>query len=83
MTRTARLLNIVLGLALIPLAFLFAMGSPPVFWSEVICGFVVALLSIPRSEILESYGSWKQVCEVIAQTPASKGTRGLPGLSKS
>jgi len=57
-TRIARLVNIPLGLALIVVAFLFAADVPVVFWSEIISGIALILLSIPRGEIIERYAGW-------------------------
>jgi hypothetical protein len=57
-TRTARLINIPVGLLLILASFLFSTGAPSVFWSELACGLLLAFVSIPRGEIIERYGGW-------------------------
>jgi hypothetical protein len=57
-TRTARLLNIPLGLGLIIVALIFSANLPVVLASETICGLLLITVSIPRGKIVERYGSW-------------------------
>lgn len=59
-TRTARLINILLGIALIIVALIFAVNLPYVLASEVVSGLLLIVVSIPRGKIVERYGSWDQ-----------------------
>jgi uncharacterized membrane protein len=57
-TRTARLLNIPLGLVLTVAAFAFGEHSWPVMVSEIIAGIILVLAAIPKGEIIERYDGW-------------------------
>ncbi len=59
-TRSARLLNIVVGAALVAVAFCFALHSAVVFTSELISGILLVVTSLPRGEILERYADWSK-----------------------
>jgi hypothetical protein len=57
-TRIARLVNILLGALLAITGFVFALHIPMVLCSDLLCGFVLVLVSIPRGSIVERYAGW-------------------------
>lgn len=57
-TRTARFINVLLGLLLIVVAFLFAGHLPIVFCSEFISGIFLVIVSMPKGRIFERYAGW-------------------------
>lgn len=59
-TRTARFINILAGLVLCACGLLFAREVPVVMCSDLISGIAVALLSLPKGEILERYAGWNK-----------------------
>ncbi len=59
-TRMTRLVNVLLGILLIVLAFLFAMHLPIIFCSELLSGILLILASIPKGRIVERYAGWNK-----------------------
>lgn len=57
-TRIAHFINILLGVLLIVVAFLFAIHLPIVFCSEFISGIFLITVSLPKGRIFERYASW-------------------------
>jgi hypothetical protein len=57
-TRAFRFVNMFIGLALIIVAFVFAVPQPMVFCSECLDGILLLVVSLPRGEIIERYGNW-------------------------
>ena len=57
-TRIARFINVVLGVLLIAVAFLFARHLSLVFCSELISGISLIFVSIPKGRIVEKYAGW-------------------------
>jgi hypothetical protein len=57
-TRTARLTNVFIGFVLVISGFVLALHAPVILASEVICGVVLSIVSIPKGEILERYAGW-------------------------
>ncbi len=57
-TRIARYLNVPLGVVLIVGGLCFALHSPVVVASDLICGIALICAAIPRGAIAEKYASW-------------------------
>lgn len=57
-TRIVRLVNVPLGALLIVAALVFARSLPLVLCSEIVCGVLLIVLSIPRGSIVERYAGW-------------------------
>ena len=57
--RSARFVNIALGLALMTAPFIYP-SMPLVTAVTVICGLVIVLLSLRRGPVRSSYGSWNR-----------------------
>ncbi|HEY9715533.1 MAG TPA: vitamin K epoxide reductase family protein [Chroococcales cyanobacterium] len=57
-TRTLRFLNIPLGLALLVVAPLYALHTPPVMLSQLLSGALLIAVSIPKDRIIERYAGW-------------------------
>jgi hypothetical protein len=59
-TRTARFINVALGLLLIASAAVFAVHLSVVFFSEIVSGAILIFVSVPKGEILERYAGWNK-----------------------
>jgi hypothetical protein len=57
-TRLLRLLNVLVGLALVVFALVFSVSQPAILGSELVSGIALALLSVPLGPIAERYGAW-------------------------
>lgn len=57
-TRTARLLNILLAVCLAACAFAFGRDLPVALVSELACAVLLIPVSVPKGEIIESYAGW-------------------------
>jgi len=57
-TRIARFINVFMGLLLIISALLFARQLPIVFFSELISGVILIVVSLPKGPIIERYAGW-------------------------
>lgn len=57
-TRIARFVNVLFGLLLIVVAFLFARDLPIAFGSEFISGIILIVVSLPKGRIVERYAGW-------------------------
>ncbi|MDR3614980.1 MAG: vitamin K epoxide reductase family protein [Candidatus Obscuribacterales bacterium] len=59
-TRIVRYLNVPIGVILVGVALAFSLHNPVVLVSEIFCGILLVLVSLPRGEIIESYASWNK-----------------------
>lgn len=59
-TRAARLLNILLGLAVVAACVIFGREHPLALWTGIASGVALVALSVPRGEIVERYGAWNR-----------------------
>ncbi|MBM0105923.1 NAD-dependent epimerase/dehydratase family protein [Steroidobacter sp. S1-65] len=57
--RAVRYVNVLFGVALLIVPFVYG-ASTPVMLSEVVCGLLLILLSLPRGAIRGQYGSWNR-----------------------
>jgi hypothetical protein len=57
-TRIARFANVLLGIALIAVAIIFARDLPIIFGSEFVSGMLLIFVSLPKGRIVERYASW-------------------------
>ncbi len=57
-TRTVRLLNVPIAIALMLGSICFARQLPLVLSSNLFCGLALILAAIPKGEIIEKYASW-------------------------
>lgn len=56
--RSARFLNVLLGLWLIAAPWLLSGFTPAARWNDMLVGLAVILLSFPRGPVRERYGNW-------------------------
>ncbi len=59
--RALRLVNILLGLALIILPWFIADKTPALLWNNLIAGILIILLSLRKGKIVERYGVWEKL----------------------
>jgi len=59
-TRIVRYLNVPIGVILIGASLILALHNPIVLVSEIFCGVLLILVSLPRGKIVESYASWNK-----------------------
>ena len=57
-TRTARFVNVIAGVILFILAFVFALGSTAILISDIASAVLLIIVSIPKGYIVERYASW-------------------------
>ena len=59
-TRTARFLNILAGIVLLILTFIFSSGSTPALISGIASAVLLVIVSRPKGAIIERYASWNR-----------------------
>ena len=59
--RAGRLVNMLLGAALVAAPWLFSGGSAPARWNDVIAGLAVIALTLPRGPVRERYAKWNRL----------------------
>lgn len=57
-TRIARFINVILGAFLFVVAFIIPVHSSMIFCSEVVCGILLAVVSLAKGRIVERYAGW-------------------------
>ena len=58
--RTARFVNIIICVILVIAAIFTQSSGPTGKLSSIVCGFIIAVLSLPRGKILQHYGGWER-----------------------
>lgn len=60
-TRTARFVNVIAGVIVLTLAFIFSSGSTAVLISGIVSAVLLIIASIPKGVIIEQYASWDRL----------------------
>jgi uncharacterized membrane protein len=56
--RTARLMNLPLGVWILVMPWIFGVSATSIYWNDMLAGAVVIALTFPRGAIKERYGAW-------------------------
>jgi hypothetical protein len=59
-TRIVRYINVPIGAILIGASLILALHNPAELISDIACGVILVLVSLPRGKIVESYASWNK-----------------------